>query len=449
MKKRLFCIIAAAMLLAGCGEKDDAEPPTTTTAATTTAATTTTATTAATEPVVTEQSGSGGLVLQGVVLTEEQKELKKLVSGAKDYCDFEELEVKLTENSGFADKMRQMCGAAPDSACSPIGCDEEFFYFEVSVLTGEPVYDDFYNNYDRYYFELNCDSGDIAQIYHCSAEDGGFRAFAISKDAILLVPLEYYYWLDLVELVEYYYDYEYGGDYYEYDGECRLIHRNSGNEKRLKYVTGSVLIGDTLYYERYTPSDIENGIAESYDLYTMQITEKNAIENKIVWHSLATDYPHSIERGVYNIVFRTYDGGSVYRAVTDGDYITHDDKGRVQDFVFDTYYHCSAVMESNLLGWRTRLSIFDRNGNETLLTIAQTEEYPDSRLHATEDGIIFLELAGEQIVLVGEKNRFNDLKAAFLPNDVFPEHYTVYYDNNRLYFYTDGDDKELLVTLSR
>lgn len=444
MKLRLVSIIAAAMLLAGCGEKDDAEPQATTTAATTTAATTTATTTAATEPIVTEQSSGGGLALDGVVLTEEQKELRKLVSGAKDYCDFEELGVKLTANGGFADKMRQMCGAAPDSTCSPIGCDEEFFYFEVSFLTGDSVYDDFYNEYDRYYFELNCDSGDIAQIYHCSGEDGELRAIAISKDAILLVPIEYYYWLDVVE-----YYYEYGGDYYEYDGECRLIHRNSGNEKRLKDVTSCVLIGDTLYYERYTPSDIENGIEESYDLYTMQITEKNAIENKIVWHSLVTDYPHSIERGVYNIVFRTYDGGSIYRAVTDGDYITHDDKGRVQDFVFDTYYHCSAVMESNLLGWRSRLSIFDRNENETLLTIAQTEEHPNIRLHATEDGIIFLELAGEQIVLVGEKNYFNDLKAAFLPDDVFSEHYTVYYDNNRLYFYTDGDDKEQLVTLSR
>ena len=440
MKLRLVSIIATAMLLVGCcgapESGDTSEKPESTTTATTTAATTTTATTSATEPTVTEQS-SGGLALDGVVLTEEQKELRKLVSGAKDYCDFEELGVKLTENSGFADKMRQMCGAAPDSKCSPIGCDEEFFYFEVSFLTGDPVYDDFYNEYDRYYFELNCDSGDIAQIYHCSGEDGELRAIAISKDAILLVPIEYYY-------------YEYGGDYYEqHDGECRLIHRNSGNEKRLKYVTGSVLIGDTLYYERYTPSDIENGIEESYDLFTMQITEKNAIENKIEWYDLTTDYPHSIERGVYNIVFRTYDGGSVYRAVTDGDYITHDAKGRVQDFVFDTYYHCSAVMESNLLGWRSRLSIFDRNGNEALLTIAQTGEHPDIRLHATEDGIIFLELAGEQIVLVGEKNCFNDLKAAFLPNDVFSEHYTVYYDNNRLYFYTDGDDKELLVTLSR
>ncbi len=428
MKKRIFCITMAATLLSGCGETDNAEPQTTSasTTAATTSATATAAKTSATEPVATEQDG--GSALQGVVLTEEQKELRKLVSCAKAYCDFEELGVKLTENSGFADKMRQMCGASPESACHPRGCDEEFFYFEIIVLNGEDHYDSYYNEYNCYYFELNCDSGEIAQIYQC--ENNGYRAIEISKEAILLGTYDYYYGL---------------GE------ECKLIHRKSGNEAPLGLIMDSVLIDDTLYYEQYTPADFKNGTVESYRLYTMQITESTAIKNEMVWHSLQTNYCHGLKRGVYNLVFRAYDGGFVYRTITGADYICGDDKGRIRDYVFDTYYHCSAVMESNLLGWRSRLSIFDRNENETLLTIAQTKGQPDISLHATEDGIIFLGLAGEQIVLVGEKNCFNDLKAAFLPNDVFPEHYTVYYDNNRLYFYTYayGDDKEQLVTLSK
>ena len=118
----------------------------------------------------------------------------------------------------------------------------------------------------------------------------------------------------------------------------------------------------------------------------------------------------------------------------------------MRGFVFDTYYHCSAVVESNLIGWRSRLGIFDHNGNECLITIAQTKEHPNIKLNATESGIVFLELAGNKIVLVGEKNDFGNMKAAFLPDDAVAERYTVYYDNDRLCFYCDED--VTLATLS-
>ncbi len=442
MKKRLFCIIAAAVLLAGCGgapeSSDMSEKPEHTTIATTTAATTTTAAaTSATEPIVTEQSGGVGLSLDGVVLTDELKELKRLVSGAKEFCEFEELGVSVTKSTDFA-KQAAVMGAqnedfAPDYDERDfgiiLGYDDGNVYFSqytrygkneyeyINPVTGEimAIYGQSTSEYRYDYFCLDCDSGELTQIYYPEPD---YVIKELSNEAMLILS---------------------GSTY-------KLVHRESGTTAELpENMINYVLIDDKLFYELYD--------SEPYETFTIawcEVTEDRAnFFNSSIYPSSLE--PFYITRGVRNIVY--YAGGAEYGDLLGKSYICSDPLDRIQDFVVDTYYQGTAMKESNILGWRTRLSIIDRNNVETVLGYVQTEEKPtlgvDVNIHATKDGIIFLQLPDTQpIILLGEENDFSNMKAAFLPEDILPKSYSIYCDDYRLYFYYYGDNKEL-VTLSR
>ena len=433
MKKRLLCVIAAAMLLVGCGdapESGETSEHTTTIASTSVISTEKTAAVSSEEPV-TEQDG-GNLAPEGVVLTDEHKELRKLVSGAKEFCDFEELGIAVTKCEDFVQPALLMGAQAegfdPDykrrGFGRVLGYDDGKFYFSIETQYGETTFVTYEQDgyivmmhppeiltqaeYRYEYYCLDCDSGDLTQIY---SPDEEYVIHEISNEAMLLKNGKAY----------------------------KLIHRQSGEVRELpEAVSDTLLINDMLFY-----IDESDGYARLYHFISSPGYGVYEIQSE----------PLMLQRGVRNVVYLFSD----YRFadMVGNEYLLNDPWGRIRDYVTDTYYHCTAMTESNLLGWRTRLSIMNYSYEETVIGYVQTTEQITPldvtvKIHATKDGIIFLKLPDTQpIILLGEQDDFSNMKAAFLPEGILPDYYTVLCDYNRLYFYDNAIDGNPVVTLSR
>ncbi len=430
VKKRLICIIASAILFAGCADTpESSESPEYTTNATTVPITATSVSSA--EPVTEPQDG-GEAALGGVVLTDEHKELRKLVSGAKEFCDFEELGIAVTKCEDFvkpalimgtqnedfdADYTRRGFGKV-------LGYDDGNFYFSIETQYGETTFVTYEQDgyivmmhppeiltqaeYRYEYYCLDCDSGELSQIY---SPDEDYAIHEISNEAMLLKNDDLY----------------------------KVIYRESGEARELpEEVRDTLLINDMLFF-----TDESNGYAR---LYFWTASPGNG-------ECMAQGELLMLQRGVRNVVYLISD----YRLadMMGNEYLMNDPWGRVCDYVTDTYYHCTAMTERNVLGWRTRLSIMDYDYEETVIGYVQTAEQVAPldvavKIHATKDGIIFLKLPDTQpIILLGEQDDFNNMKAAFLPEDILPDYYTVLCDHNRLYFYDNAIDGNPVVTLSR
>lgn len=429
MKKRLFCIIASAMLLVGCGDApESSETPEYTTASTTAATTTTTASPAES---VTEPQEDGGAV-GGVVLTDEHKELRKLVSGAKEFCDFEELGIAVTKCDDFV-KPALIMGAQNENFDADytsrgfgkvLGYDDGKFYFSIETQYGETTFMTYEQDgyivmmhppeiltqaeYRYEYYCLDCDSGELTQIY---SPDEEYAIHEISNEAMLLKNGKAY----------------------------KLIYRESGEVRELpEAVSDTLLINDMLFF-----IDESDGYARLYHWMSSSGYGECAAQSE----------PLMLQRGVRNVVYLFSDYR--YADMLDNEYLLDDPWGRVRDYVTDTYYHCTVMTESNLLGWRTRLSIRDYDCEETVIGYVQTAEKITPldvtvKIHATKDGVIFLKLPDTQpIILLAEQDDFSNMKAAFLPEDILPNYYTVRCDHNRLYFYYNAIDGNPVVTLSR
>ncbi|MBE6889274.1 MAG: hypothetical protein E7485_04590 [Ruminococcaceae bacterium] len=435
MKLRLICIMTAAVLLVGCGDTSQSTESVNSQELSTEA--TTASTSAIAEAVISSEEHTTdidgteqiGQLSGGVTLTDKHKELRKLVSGAEQFCDFDELGVNLTVNSDFIDRALAISAQAEDfdpnydkrGLGGIIGYDDGCFYFYIltnyGYITEEGEFATMYpaegkttveHRYDH--FCLDCDSGELTQIFPC---EGYSKITNISSDVMVVSD---------------------GSSY-------AMVHRDSGYMEQLpddiKY---PILVNDKLFYP--TPAD------GHYDLFYSSIDENELYSTKIKY----TSSPY-FKRGINNIVYNMYDYGDyVYFDILGNEYLTSEPAERMKDYIFDTYYQCTAMTEQNLLGWRTRLSITDQDGNESVIGYMQTKTKPDIdfeiKLHATKDGIILLRLSDEQsIVLLGKENDFSEMKAAFLPDITISYHYDIFCDDDRLYIFSNIDNT--LITLSK
>lgn len=442
MKKRLFCIITAALLLAGCDDSVKVPETVETTEHTTTATTTETtpSTTADTTPTETttlpQDNNTGGVTLDSTVLTAEQKELRKLVSGAREFCDFEELGVAFTQSNDFVSRALTIAAQKEgfDTNYSErdfgktLGYDDGNYYFSLYTVYGDSQ-NDYFNNisgevetiygvpqnrYEYDYFCLDCNSGELTQIYPPQSSD---TIRKISNEAMLIRNNDIY----------------------------RLVHRESGCEKQLpENSINHVLIDNKVFYELSSDE-----LYLTFSIAWCEVTESHGYFNDASISPKAFE-PFYITRGVHNIVY--YEDSAVYCDLNGNHYLYGDPLGRVRDFVTNTYYRGSATMQSSLLGWRTRLSITDRNKKEYFIGDIQTEFKTIGyglMLYSTKDGLIFLKIPDTQpIILLGEENDFSNMKAAFLPEEMLPDHYDIYCDNSTIYL-IDQDDHREICTLSR
>lgn len=446
MKLRVICIIAAAMLLVGCGDTapisdtSEAAESTVSTIASTTKETPDTTSQTVSEAADTVQSGStGGVSLDSVMLTDEQKQLKKIVSGAKNFCDFEELGVKITVSDDIGQRVKALHGIITDDVncgVSIISCDGGCAYYRLAVieqsekividedgishLVSKPVY-------SCYYFCLDCETDEFTQIYS-PIED--YEIYMVSSEAMLLR-----------KVIE-------SSDTAGVADECvyKLVNRESGYATDIDAdiydyaYDDAVLLGNALYY-------CSGGL-----LYRCTVEADRSI---VTPHLYQSDSDFSIYRGVYNVIID--DDSAVGRTISGNRYLISDPKDRLEDFVRETYYQGTAMTESNILGWRTMISITDRFDNETVLGYIQTQDKPylgsDVALNSTKDGIILLQIPDSKpIVMLGAYNDFHDITAAYIPDEALQESRLtdVYCDFDTLYLVYNDDGGHLaeLVTLS-
>lgn len=427
--KRLFCLIcAASLLLVGCEDtavqsdtSEYSEPPvqTTTTAATTVSS-------AVQGDDLVEYVGLP--VDGGVSLTNEHSVLRDTFGGADEYCDFEELGIKLTVSDDFRDRALEMVksedGFDPNynilESNGTMGMDDGCCYFRAFAYyftETESAGDGMVGLYGEgagesidYYFCYNCDTDELTWMYPL---EGYSDICAVSSDVMVLRG---------------------DGRYVAYD-------RANGKTVQLPEDAYNItLVEDKVFFEAMPIEESQNPFYR--DVYWIDMSVgAAAIPNQT---SLRTEYSYgSMQRGVYNIV---YGAGNQWYALNGSEYLRYDPRGRVEDLVTETYYPCSVMREKNALGYRTRYSITDRNDREYVLGYTQTDVSTNVFMNATQDGIIFLRINQEMLVLSAENGDFTNIKAAFLPREVLTETwYDVYCDNERLYL--QGTDS--LITLCR
>lgn len=443
MKLRVICIIAAAMLLAGCGDtsrisdtSEAAESTVSTTASTAEKTPDTTSQTVSEATGAAESGSAGGVSLDSVMLTDEQKQLKKLVSGAKNFCDFEELGVKLTVSTDIDQRIKALHGITDDvnHGVHIISCDGGCAYCLLSVLEPreEIVIDEYGIShllskpvYFSYYFCFDCETDELTQIYS-PIED--YEIYMVSGEAMLLR-----------KVIE-------SSDIMGVADQCvyKLVNRESGYaadiDADIYGYDDIVLLGNALYY------------CSGGSLYSCTVEADRSIVTPLLYQS---DSDFSVYRGVHNVII--YDDSAVGRTISGDRYLISDPKKRLKDFVFETYYQGAAMTEGNILGWRTRISITDRYDNETLLGYIQTQDKPylgsDVTLNATKDGIILLQIPDSKpIVMLGAYNDFSGITAAYMPDEAVQQSRLtgVYCDFDTLYlaYYKDDAAPAMLVTLS-
>ena len=467
MKRLLILILAAAMLLVGCDKPAETTVETAehiTTEVQQTTASAVMQTTAA--PVHTEVSAEGGqqTPVGGVSLTEEHKELREAFSGADEYCDYSELGLTTTVCDDFVQRAFQLAEQSEGFDGSFVnkrsgrclGVDDGCFYFSVMYIYEKYIEEAEWllNTYVDCYFCYNCDTDEVTQI---SALDDYPEIEAVSNEVMVLRDEKNNY---------------------------AAVYRESGFLAELPAPLDSiVIIDDTVYYQYLeVESDaVPVGWTGSESIYMdghtaergivrvgWTVMEKNryscssaSVFDQAVLGAGMIDYPdypdfieqdynylaarYSISRGVYNIVCQCND--NTVRTLNNKEYLVLDPCGRVKDFILQTYYQGTVIAEENLLGSRLRFSITDRSGKEYVLGFAQSKNrYTENRyfitgvkIHATKDGVIFLDKGDELLMLVTEPDNMGYAKVAFIPEDIFHKDknrgYDVYCDDERIYLF--------------
>lgn len=422
MKRRSVLLLTAALLLVGCEDAEQPQTAESTSAVVQTATTVTTSAVTTTSPQAEPAETANRPVTGGVSLTNEHKVLRDFFAGADEYCDFEELGLKLTVSTDFFNRAIEMVQAdgSFDPDCDKLGfggifgMDDGVCYFGVSAFyideelakidgmvgTNGPVGD-----YVYYYFRYNCDTDELARLY---PPEGYDRITDVSTEIMVVRD----------------------------DAGYAVVHRKSGKIKQLpENAANIVVVRDMLFYNTY---DEETAL---WSTYWITATDGGFTPKSEVWER---DYHNrTILRGVYTAL--CYENG-FYIAINGKEYLAVDPLERVEDYVAETYYACSVMREKNALGYRARYSITDRKNTEYVLGYTQTNGIPYTQLHATKDGVIYLWTAQEMLVLSAEDGDFSKIKAAFLPREIFQDSwYNVYCDNDRLYYFSVGS----LITLSR
>lgn len=419
------------MLLVGCGgspeSSETSEKPEYTASATTTSAATTTAATSATEPVIIEpQSTEGGQLAGGVVLAEEHKELKSALMGAGGYCDFDELGVDIAV---YDDILQETGENADDPKYSEvIGIDDGCLYFQISTvsLLENPEYPESpeSDNREYRYFCFDSDSGELTEIYPC---DGYSYIVGVSNEVMVC----------------------------EQEGSFIAVRRDTGFSYKLPdnvsqtatYNSEYLIVkNETVYY-----SYVEYG-SQHLCFFTLNKSAVGDTTDLSVMYDIS-----GLRRGVGNIISVDF-SEDIYRSLGGGSYINYDPHGRIKDYVTETYYHGYGAVEKTVLGWRIRISIADKNGKEYVLGYVNMQEQPNLNhsvsghfdMHAAKNGIVLLIPQNTQsIAMLGEENDFSGAKAAFLPDNVLPENYDVYCDEDRVYLFDTWNCKRLVVLSKR
>lgn len=417
MKRRAVFMISAALLLTGCIDRPESSAQSDIAAEQTTASA---SAAASVSSVPSFRQGDASYPSEmtpapgGVSITNEHAELKEAFGGAYGYCDFEELGAVVTSCSGLAETAREILS---ESGELNEGLDRIEFRQCIGVDRGCYFFSVLADSSDRrwYYFELDCDSGAVERIYPPEDND---RIELASRDILLCRR---------------------GSAYV-------LFNRHSGELLGLSdHIYSSVYIGDTLYYEEYI-ADLE---LSQTDFRICWVSVDGA--SPMISHSsdiVSKGSPNGLSRGVYNVVYNLNN----YAASTLGgrEYLIHDPRGRIMDYVRETYYQGTAVTEQSVLGWNTRISITDRENTEHVLGYVLTQERPsleyNVRFHAADSGLILLDFADiRPIALLADMQGRGGCTAAFLPEGLIPERYSVFCDGERLYIY---DEAGTVVTLS-
>lgn len=483
MKLRLICIIAAAMLLVGCGgapeSGDTSEKPESTTAASTSATTQTStapvtvSTTSQESPLYTEQTSQGSPV-GGVSLSSEHEELRSVFKSADGYCDFEDMGLQLMHCTDIEKKARTLLSKQDDfdqsyeesEMGSFVAADDGCFYFSLTFAYDVITVDEYsYWEWTDHYFCCDCDTGEVTQVI---LPEGYTKLVGISGDVMVV------------------------GN----DDQNVIVHRESGFTQPLPDEACNIVVCDNVVffqhpspYERisdwvttgwYTV-DESQAIEDSTDIYFQYplpdeemldwfttgwytVDEHHAVEGSTdVYdqHAIIFDdmeglyyFEHTLKRGVGRILGYSsyYDGVST---MTGTSFITYDPRRRVRDMVYDTYYAGTVMLEKNLLGYRSRFSIIDDNGEEYVLGTMQTDnDYTySSDFHATKDGVIYLNTEYETFIMLCEKKSTGridcskDIVVAFAPDQLDRLFDNVFCDDEYLYFF--NPDPVVLYALRR
>ena len=443
MKLRLVSIIATAMLLVGCGgapESGDAsEKPESTTAASATAtmqtstAPVTALTTSQESPLYTEQTSQGSPV-GGVSLSSEHEELRSVFKGADGYCDFEDMGLQLTHCRDIEKKAQTLLVQQEDfdDAYEKIrmggfaAADDGYFYFSLSVAY-DVITDDEYSYWDwtEYYFCCDCDTGEVTQVL---LPEGYEKIVGISADVMVVG----------------------NGD------QNVIVHRKSGFTQPLPDKACNIVVCDNVVFFQYpSPDDGRSGLWFTTGWYT--VDEHHAVEGStdiydqraVIMSDFYYENPdgfyyveHTLRRGVNRILGYSsrYDGITTMMGTS---FLTNDPRRRVRDMVYDTYYAGTVMIEKNLLGYRSRFSIIDDNGEDHILgTMQMDNDYTySSDFHATKDGVIYLNTEYETFIMLGEKKSTGridctkDIVAAFAPDQLDRLFDNVFCDDEHLYFF--------------
>ena len=443
MKRGLLLIAAAAMLFTACDEPAESLPETAEQTTTTTLQTTLAEPVSTTIAVLPQDTHTGG-----VDLTDAHKELRAEFSGADLYLYYSELGLVTTQCDDLVDRAYQMAEQAEnfDTGYSSkrfgriLGADDGCFYFSLTYTYQHYVdaaewWD---STFTDVYFCYNCDTDELTQI---SATDAYPEIAAVSNEVMVL-----------------------RSDNNSYVA----LDRESGFLAELPKPMGNVVLIDrTVYYQflnkelgvvRVGWTLIENGSASNFSdaVFDQSAGDSLSYPEYAEFDEYYLSATYSINRGVYSIVCQCNE--YVARALNSNEYLIHDPVGRVKDIIEDTYYQGTVMAEENLLGSRLRFSITDRNGKEHILGFAQVDGsyyddphyLADMSIHATKDGVIFVDKGDTLLMLVTEPEEENSrVRAALLPEDIFTDswEYIVRCDDERLYLF-DGDSMKL-VTVHR
>ncbi len=440
MKKRLFCIIASAMLLVGCGEAtESSETPEYTTSSTTAATTTTAASTE--EPVAEPQDGS---TVGGVSLSNEHEQLRDTFRGADSYCSYEDMGLWLTHCSDIEENawtMLEKCGELDSSFenrrfAKVLGADDGCFYFSLKA-TGDKVQDEAFVTWRTFYLCCDCDTGEISQIFPPAGYDS---IIGISKDIVVA-----------------------GGD-----RGYAAVHRISGYTEELPETAVDIVVaGNTVFFQSAAYESESSGARPLFTTRWYTFGDDYALKSGTSMfdqYALFLEYPDGgceyfldnyLHRGVNNIVCYSEEYRSLC-SLAGNSYLTADPRRRVRDMVYDTYYAGSLMMEKNLLGYRTRFSLIDDSGEDCLLGIMQTahDAAYSADFNATKDGVIYLRAAGETFVMLcelspsGYVDSEKDIAVAFAPEELSVGFSDILCDKERLYFFGGLNGSDLL-SLSR
>ncbi len=431
MKRRLALILAAAMLLTGCGDDE----PVSETSEQTTEQTTVSTTVASIEypeyPEFVEFYGND----QDIAA-----ELKAFFSGADEYCGFSGLNVRATYHSGFLERAMEMSAANEDfdpdfesrDFGNCIGIEDGSFYFSIHTTYRHPAeytadapyvmhhyetgitYNQVTYTYRRDYFCFSCDTGVLEPI---TPPEGYDRIHAMGRDFMLC----------------------------EGDNGYAVADRKTGSIYGLacENVRQCFFSGDDLFL-------VESIVDEDIERLRWLYVDNDGLYDEI----MAEDVSISIERGVYNIVLSYHDYEWMYSLKSTYRFLDDEPSGRLRDYVSETYYPCSAMIVPNDLGYTTFLTLTDRNEKEHVLGSIFTEEKPQLiygnglDIHNTKNGLIYLGVDGFRPIMLEWDEKTDKVSAAFMPKFYVPEYSTVLCDGERLYFYaeTDGDIEISMIT---